>query len=148
MSNSGRCLCGAVSFTTANSNKEVGACHCELCRKWSGGAFLEVECAATATFAGQEFISTYSSSAWAERAFCKNCGTHLFIRVIANSYDIPEGIGIPPGLFDDWEDFHLKQQVFIDQKPDCYAFSNDTRNINSDEIYKLYPQIRSRVVKE
>lgn len=30
----GNCLCGAVSFTAHDMAKNIGACHCGMCRKW------------------------------------------------------------------------------------------------------------------
>ena len=45
----GSCLCGAVRFTAKNMSKEVGACHCSMCRKWGGGPFMEVDCGAEVT---------------------------------------------------------------------------------------------------
>ncbi len=33
----GRCLCGAVSLSTTSMSKNVGACHCSICRNWGGG---------------------------------------------------------------------------------------------------------------
>ena len=44
---SGGCLCGAVRFTAAPANHEVGACHCSMCRKWTAGPFLVLDCADT-----------------------------------------------------------------------------------------------------
>ena len=43
---SGRCLCGAVSFTAEGVNGEVHACHCATCRKWSGVSMLAMGTAA------------------------------------------------------------------------------------------------------
>ena len=33
----GACLCGKCKFSFECDNLEVGACHCSMCRKWSGG---------------------------------------------------------------------------------------------------------------
>ena len=40
---SGGCLCGAVRFTARLSKREMSVCHCDRCRRWSGGAFMAVE---------------------------------------------------------------------------------------------------------
>ena len=71
----GSCLCGAVHFTAAHCDNHVGACHCNMCRKWGGGPFLEVACGNEVSFEGEDNISVYQSSDWAERGFCKNCGS-------------------------------------------------------------------------
>ena len=106
---------------------------------------MEIECGTAVSFSGDEFISTYRSSDWAERAFCNKCGTHLYIRVLeGNTLGLPEGMGVPPGLFDESEGFKLAQQVFIDDKPDYYDFSNQTKNISSEQIDKMFPGVRNK----
>ena len=68
---SGGCLCGAVRFTAAPANREVGACHCSMCRRWSAGPFLVRDCGTTLKIADPSSLGVYRSSEWAERAFCK-----------------------------------------------------------------------------
>jgi len=95
----GSCLCGAVRITANNTGKKVGACHCGMCRKWGGGPFMEVDCSTDISFKGEEAIGVYNSSSWAERGFCKKCGSHLFYLSIGIE-NFP-GIGVekfPPGL--------------------------------------------------
>jgi len=75
----GHCLCGAVSFTSPDS-REIGACHCGFCRRWGGGPLLAVHCGPDVQFQGADQIGVFSSSEWAERAFCKKCGTHCYGR--------------------------------------------------------------------
>jgi hypothetical protein len=129
----GSCLCGAVSFTTSNFSKKVCACHCGMCRKWSGGPFMEVECGAETSFKGEENIAVYNSSDWAERGFCNKCGSHLFYRLKeSNQYMIPVG------LFDDQTPFVFDSQVFIDKKPAFYSFANQTNDMTEAEIYEMY----------
>jgi len=77
----GSCLCGEVSFTAKNAIQSVGACHCGMCRKWGGGPLMAVDCGTDVTFEGEKYISVYDSSEWAERGFCKKCGSHLFYRL-------------------------------------------------------------------
>ena len=79
-----------------------------------------------AAFAGP--VSSYASSDHAERGFCSKCGTHLFFW--AKSLDIH---AIPIGLFDDQMGLPFRAELFIDRKPDYYAFSNETRQMTSDE---------------
>ncbi len=140
---SGQCLCGAVTLEVKPKDMRVGACHCDLCRRWSGGPFFEIECDDAVAITGEGFISTFPSSDWAERGFCKSCGTHLFIRVLPdNAFGLPAGYGVPPGLFaDSMElDFHL--QVFIDRKPAYYSFANATSDISSGDIHELFPLLK------
>ena len=34
----GQCLCGAVTITATPQAESVSACHCSMCRRWSGAA--------------------------------------------------------------------------------------------------------------
>jgi hypothetical protein len=46
----GSCLCGAVRVSTKATNKGVGACHCSMCRKWTGGPLLVIGCGSDAGY--------------------------------------------------------------------------------------------------
>lgn len=129
----GSCLCGAVRVSVNTTSTGVGACHCSMCRKWAGGPLLAVECGGEVTFEGADNISTYGSSEWAERGFCGRCGSHLFYRLReAGTYAIPFGV------FDDGGPWVFDHQIFIDEKPSCYAFANETKNLTGAEVFALY----------
>jgi hypothetical protein len=104
-----------------------------MCRRWGGGPFMELDCGTNVTFEGEENITVYASSDWAERGFCKQCGTHLFYRFKANGNH-----GVPVGLFDDEEHLEFAQQVFIDERPPFYEFSNDTKDMTGPELIAQY----------
>jgi hypothetical protein len=76
----GTCLCGATRLKVTVDNTHVSACHCSMCRKWTGGPLLAVQCAAPPQIEGPA-PSVYDSSPWAQRGFCGQCGTHLFYRL-------------------------------------------------------------------
>ena len=129
----GGCLCGKVTFTARTVNPHVGSCHCGMCQRWIGGPNLSVDCGTDVTFQGQENISVYHSSDWAERGFCKHCGSSLFYHLRQhNSYIIPTGI------FDDNSPFIFDQQIFIDEKPAFYDFANTTKNMTGAEVFAQY----------
>ena len=71
----GSCLCGTVTFHTRDVETDIHACHCSKCRTWSGTPALGVS-VGSVEFTGTEHIGVYGSSPWAERGFCKSCGTH------------------------------------------------------------------------
>ena len=77
----GSCLCKTVQVEFPLEQEVFDACHCGMCRKWGGGPAFTVNGGLKASFKGEEFISIYRSSEWAERGFCKACGTHLFYRL-------------------------------------------------------------------
>lgn len=94
---------------------------------------MEIDCGTAVSFGGEENISVFDSSEWAERGFCSNCGTHLFYRIKKSGQHM-----IPVGLFDDGYDLVFKNQVFIDEKPSFYCFANETDEMTGAELFALY----------
>ena len=128
----GQCLCGAVKFTAKDISNNVGACHCGMCRRW-GGPLMAVSCGTEVKFEGEENITVYNSSDWAERGFCKKCGSHLFYRLKKiNEHQMPAG------LFENQESFNFNLQVFIDRKPSFYSFANKTNEMTEAEVIEKY----------
>ena len=138
MAKTGSCLCGAVKLMINEAPEATGACHCGMCRKWSGGIYMGVHCRAdNVTINGSNSITTYTSSDWAERCFCKTCGSNLFYRVTApgpHQGDLHIGLGV----IDDPDDVTLTEEIFIDKKPSGYAFANDTRKMTEAEVFAMF----------
>lgn len=129
----GHCLCGAVKITLPEGQKDVGVCHCGMCRRWSGGPTLAIEAGKAVKIEGREHVGTYRSSDWAERAFCKVCGCNLYYRLVeADSYVVMAG------LLEDQSDLSLSSQIFIDEKPAFYSFANETTTMTGAEVFALY----------
>lgn len=126
---SGRCLCGAVKFTAKAAPKSVDACHCGMCRRWGGGPLLAVECGTDVKFEGEESITTYPSSAWAERGFCSKCGSHLFYRLKEQGLYI-----VPAGAVDDLKGVEFALEIFVDDQPEYYRFGNETKRLTGAEF--------------
>ncbi|HSS65286.1 MAG TPA: GFA family protein [Gammaproteobacteria bacterium] len=128
----GQCLCGAVTLTAAEVETEFSACHCRTCQRWSGGIFLTTT-ARGVNFEGEENIRTFRASEWAERGFCKKCGTLLFYRLLkSNDHEICIGV------FDDQSDLRLASEIFMDQKPGGYALAGDHPRLTDAETLEKY----------
>jgi hypothetical protein len=129
----GGCLCGAVRFTAAPKDHEVGACHCSMCRRWTAGPFMVMDCADTMKVENESNLGVYRSSEWAERCFCKKCGSALFYRLVQNGncYASAEA-------FDDRANYALTSQVFIDEKPAYYDLANKTHNMTGAEVFAAF----------
>ena len=130
---SGGCLCGAVRFTAAPATRDVGACHCSMCRKWSAGPFMVLDCGDTLKVADDSKLGVYRSSEWAERCFCRQCGTPLFYRLVAQNLHF-----VSAEAFDDREGYAFKSQIFIDEKPAYYDFANKTKNMTGPEVFAAF----------
>lgn len=128
----GRCLCGAVRINGTASEPKATACHCDMCRRWSSGPYFEISCE-NVTFEGEDNISKIRSSDWAERAFCKRCGSNLFYHLIdSNEFQIAAG------LLDDQSGLRLSLQVFIDEKPPFYTLADKTETMTAAEVFAAY----------
>lgn len=135
MERTGKCLCGAVSFT-ADIAPKISACHCGMCRQWTSGALLSAS-AKDVRFEGGDAITTYASSSWAERGFCSRCGSALFYRITAEGPH--QGVmAIAFGLLDDPSGLPLELEWFIDRKPDAYAFAGERKQLTEAEAMAMF----------
>lgn len=129
----GHCLCGAVTITARTVARRLAACHCGTCRTWGGGPLLAVSAGADVSLDGEEFLTVYDSSPWAQRGFCARCGTHLFYRL-----KDPRHYELPAGLFKVLDDVPLTCQIFIDAKPASYTFANRTKDMTEAQVMAMF----------
>jgi hypothetical protein len=98
MATTGKCHCGAISYSAEGPPEHHALCHCEDCRSWSGApivgwiAWKEDQ----VTVTGEP--ATYQSSEHGARDFCAKCGTGLFYR---NPQFLPGIVDIQSGTLDD-----------------------------------------------
>ena len=128
MSANGGCLCGAVRFEAEDVSSELHACHCGMCRRWSGGPGLAVQ-AGSVAFTGEEHIGRFDSSDWAERGFCMRCGTNLFYRLKE-----PDQYVLWLGTLDDQTPFALTGEIYVDEKPASYEIAGDHPRLTGEEF--------------
>ncbi len=134
----GSCLCGAVQYRVTAPIEHIGLCHCSMCRKHSGGLGLTAEIAPGGIdWTGDDNIQTYRSSDWAERGFCKRCGSSLFWRMTAPG-PAQGMISLSAGTLDDLNGLPLTTEIYIDHKPDSYAVAGDTIKMTQAEVEAAY----------
>jgi hypothetical protein len=104
-----------------------------MCRKWTAGPFLVLDCSDTLKIEDDANLGVYRSSEWAERSFCKRCGTSLFYRLIDRNLFF-----VSAEAFDDREGYALKAQIFIEEKPSYYEFANPTHNMTGAEVLAAF----------
>ena len=104
-------MCGAISFTAEDVETHFHACHCTMCRSWSGGPGFGVA-VGSIKLSGEQHLGVYKSSEWAERCFCKQCGTNLIYRMPETGMII-----VQHGAFDDTSRFELAGEIYVDNKP-------------------------------
>jgi len=101
-----------------------------MCRRWSGGSpFFGAMVNAVTWSEGEDNVGRFSSSDWAERGFCKSCGTTLFYFLKpASQYTLSVG------TFDDPAKFHLGSEIYIDHKPKGYDLAGEHPRLTEQEI--------------
>lgn len=144
MDKSGGCLCGAVRFDARDVPGTYGICHCPMCRRWTGSALVEVSVQSDhITWSGTEHIATRASSDWAERAWCRECGTALYFRHTKRDKWFGS-TDLPLGLFDDTSGFELAYEVFVDEMLDGLAFAHTGhKRLTRAEVLALNPDLET-----
>jgi len=77
----GSCLCGGVKFEVDVTPELIRFCHCESCKKLSGGggtANVRAASAAIRILDGEELLQTYQPPEGSAKTFCRSCGSNLF----------------------------------------------------------------------
>jgi len=129
----GGCLCGAVRFTARPKSQDVGVCHCSMCRRWAAGPFFAVECVGPIQVADEANLGVYRSSEWAERCFCKRCGSVLFYRMVGKEFS-----AVSAEALDNRSGLRFASQIFTDEKPAYYDFANKTHNMTGAEVFAAF----------
>jgi hypothetical protein len=129
----GGCLCGVVRYRATLKNREVGACHCSMCRRWSGGPLLAVEVDGDLTFDNAAPVAAYRASGWGERGFCRQCGSNLFWRMQDGSHVV-----LSAGTLDDDSSLRLTNEIFVDEKPTYYDFANETNKLTGQQVFEMF----------
>ena len=108
---SGSCLCGAVTFSIAFPTNWIAHCHCTICRRAHGAAFVTWVSVPDDKYTVSDsggLLRWYRSSRDGERAFCSRCGSSLFFR----GSQWPGEVHIPRGNF----------TSALDQAPQVHSF--------------------------
>jgi hypothetical protein len=111
----GGCLCGAVRFEVTPPTKWCAHCHCSLCRRAHGAAFVTwfgVERSQFALLSGADALRWFRSSPPARRGFCGSCGSTLFFE----SERWPDEVHIALALMDGPIDREPAAHVFFDSR--------------------------------
>lgn len=107
----GGCLCGAVRFEAEITEPNIGACHCEQCRRWTGGSPLMTVRVADVRIDGEDHVQEFRISAWGVRAFCGKCGSNIYWRMADGPVK-----SIAVGLLDDQSGLTIAEEIFVDYR--------------------------------
>ena len=110
---SGRCFCGAVHFEIDLPTLFCAHCHCSMCRRFHGAAFVTwfgVPYPQFRLVAGDAELTRFRSSEHGTRSFCRRCGSTLF----CESTNHPEWIDIVLANLDGPIDRTPEMHIFVD----------------------------------
>jgi hypothetical protein len=99
----GRCLCGAVTYSADAEPAIQAVCHCTDCQRQTGGPFSVIVAVPAAAFAVEgDTIGTYTTTGEdhggeTQRNFCTTCGAPVF----SVSPVMPDVVFIKSGSLDD-----------------------------------------------
>jgi len=128
----GRCMCGAVTVKTTMTDPALRACHCDMCRQQTSGAFISISNdPQDVTVTGPAEV--FRSSEWAERAFCRTCGSTLWYGTVHDG-----ARHLSAGLFDNAGGAPMKLEFFVDQCPQGYAFVGDHKKLSRQDTIALF----------
>lgn len=131
----GQCVCGATTFTVELKNHDVHACHCSICRRQTSGVIMTIDVEqGSLKFTQDDRLSIYNSSEWGERGFCNCCGTNLFWRTKDRSYCNINAFALDQQL----QELKFNMEIFIDNKPEFYAFNNETKKLTEADVIALF----------
>ncbi len=107
----GGCFCGSIRYKLESKEYPSANCHCSICRRTSGAAFVSWVRVPNDCF---DYISgepkKIDSSSHGARYFCQECGTHIACILEED----PKNINITICSLDKPEDFKPKVEIYAD----------------------------------
>lgn len=132
----GSCNCSSVKFSAEIEKKTVHICHCNLCQKSMGGPSHTVTIMpGSLTIDSEESVQWFKSSDWAERGFCRHCGSNMFFRETGESSGAYQGVSI--GMLDDKTGYEIDSHIFVDKKPSYYDFNDKAPRMTEKEFLEM-----------
>lgn len=112
----GGCLCGTVRYRVDGPMREIIACHCKQCQRWSGHIVAATACRRDQLqFERAETLRWFASSESAERGFCARCGSSLFWRERDSN-----AVSVMAGALDTPTCLRLTKHIFVADKADYF----------------------------
>lgn len=120
MTQTGRCLCGQVSYELAGDLIATAVCHCDHCQRQSGGAFSVNLIAHESQLSLSGDLQTYEDrgdagdAVYVRRRFCGTCGSSMVSELVQT-----EGvIAVKAGTLDDRSEVKPVAEVWcVDRQP-------------------------------
>ena len=127
MTRTGQCMCGAIRYEVEVKG-HFNICYCKMCQRWASGSFMGVPTTAFKVIAGTEHMKVVRTSDWADRAFCRECGSNIYYH--ARDYGTP---AVTLGSLDDSSGLSPTRQYYIDKKPEGFSIAEETLTMTEAE---------------
>lgn len=75
----GTCFCGAVEVEARGEPLDMGYCHCESCRAYSGAPFVAFTIWPRDKVTVRGSVGSFNKVGTSERKFCVQCGGHFLL---------------------------------------------------------------------
>jgi hypothetical protein len=101
-----------VRFEVDEAPPTLRWCHCESCKKLSGGAGTvngRVSSAAVRILEGEELLQTYQPAEGSAKTFCRACGSNLF----GGGWPDAETASVRVSALDDALDARLAAHIYV-----------------------------------
>ncbi len=138
----GGCLCGAVRYEASEPPIETGTCHCRMCQRWTGSAFMVMaRFSQTALRFTKGEPKLHRSSSIQEKGFCPDCGSSLFGRyLVPKSKDVhlhPDMVWVQVGTLDHPEAVSIAWHYGVESQLPWLHFDDGLPRARCDEDPEL-----------
>ena len=120
----GRCECGKVKYQVQGELADYCHCHCSVCRRIHGAAFVTWGGIARAEFSyvsGEDNVGSYAFSDRADSLFCKTCSSTILVDFKPEADMLYITLGTVDGNIDCPDGFHQ----FAGSKAPWYEISDN-----------------------
>ena len=135
MAVTGGCLCGALRYESSEPPINAGICHCRMCQKSTGSAFMVI-----AGFPRTAFRFTkgepklYRSSSIKDKGFCADCGSVLFDQyLVRTGVSDPDLVWVQLGTLDHPEAVSIKFHTGVESQLPWVHFEDGLPRDRCDE---------------
>ena len=120
----GRCECAKVQYQVDGEITDFSHCHCSICRRFGGAAFVSWGGVARDAFSyvsGEDHVRAYSFSERADCIFCTTCGSTILVDFKPEA----DMLYITMGTVDGDVDCPIGYHQFVGSKAPWYEISDD-----------------------
>lgn len=136
----GSCLCGGVKFEIARAVGPFELCHCSLCRKASGSAFVAGLGVLREDFRllqGRELIRTYEAPIREappafRSCFCSRCGSP-----VPDPFSDSPWFEVPAGILDNDPQLRPDKHIFVEVKSPWFTITDDLPQLDKAALLRL-----------